>query len=271
MLEPSFSAREGLRANKPLIFDDAPYSIRYGFLEVLQDIGFDTPKEQRSIICKAWRVPPDPDNWGDQNVDDEVARLLSQGLWYEFFDRIERLPKFLRPYEIAEYQQKVNDLLADESIGYHFHSGKILRVGTEEFAEAVEGARTALTDERFVEPRRQFERGLEFRNSRPPDWANAIKETTISAEAVLQVIYNRPGVSLTTIVGENLPSDLPTNIKKLFKSLYGQGSCSSHSMGREVVLPERDSEGPNQAPHVQNSRYHIAAALHAFAVAELDT
>ena len=193
-----------------------------------------------------------------------MARLLSQGLWYEFFDRIERLPKFLRPYEIAEYQQKVNDLLADESIGYHFHSGKILRVGTEEFAEAVEGARTALTDERFVEPRRQFERGLEFRNSRPPDWANAIKEATISVEAVLQVIYNRPGVSLTTIVGENLPSDLPTNIKKLFKSLYGQGSGTTGA--RHAGLG-----GTQPSAARAELALHIAAALHAFAVAELDT
>ena len=264
MLEPSFSAREGLRADKPLIFDDAPYSLRYGFLEVLQYLGFDTPKAQRSIICKAWRVPPDPGNWGDQNVDEEVARLLGQGRWYEFLDRIERIPKFLQPYHIEEYQQQVNNLLADESIGYRFDGQKIVRVGTEEFAEAVEDARTALTGARFEEPRRQFERGLEFRNSRPPDWANAIKQASISVEAVLQVIYNRPGVSLTKIVSENLPSGLPTNIRKLFKSLYGQGSGTVGA--RHAALG-----GTQPTAARAELALHIAAALHAFAVAELDT
>ncbi len=190
--------------------------------------------------------------------------LLNSGAWYEFFDRIERIPNFLSPHDVAEYQQKVNNLLTDESIGYQFDGGKIVRVGTEEFAAAVEVARTALQDERFTEPRRQFERGLEFRNSRPPDWANAIKEAVNSVEAVLQVIYDRPGVSLTAIVSKDLPSDLPTNIKALFKSLYGQGSGT--------VGARHAAVGGNQPSGARTElALHVAAALHAFAVAELDT
>ena len=221
------------------------------------------PIKQRDIICQAWRCAHNLENWSDDNISDEVVSLLGQGAWYKFYDRIERIPKFLRPHEIAEYHQRVNDLLADKDIGYHFYNGKIVRVGTEEFAEAVEVARTALVDERFEEPRRQFESGLEFRNARPPDWANAIKEAANSVEGALQVIYHRPGVPLTTIVSKNLPSDLPRNIRKLFKSLYGQGSGT--------VGARHSALGGTQPTAARAElALHIAAALHAFAVAELD-
>ena len=264
MPELSFSNREGLREEKPLIFDDAPESLRYGLREVLQDLGIRKPKEQRDIISKAWRCAHDPENWGDDYISDEVVSLLGRGAWYKFYDRIERVPKYLLPYKIAEYHQRVNDLLADEGIGYRFHGGKLVRVGTEEFDEVVLVARTALTDERFVEPRKQFERGLEFRNSRPPDWANAIKEAANSVEAVLQVIYKRPGVPLTTIVSADLPSDLPKRIKDLFKSLYGLGSGTTGARHGAV-------EGIQPSPARAELALHVAAALHAFAVAELDT
>ena len=264
MSELSFSARQGLKPNKPLVFEDAPASLRYGVREVLHELGYGTPTAQRTIICKAWRVPPDRSNWSDYpNVEDEVVSLLTSGLWNELFDRIERIPKFLKPYEIEDFYEKFNRLLAEESIGYYFQGDKVVPVGTEELDTVVEVARTALSSEKFAEPRRQFERGLEFRSTRPPDWANAIKEAVNSVEGVLQIIYNRPGVSLTTIVREELPADLPGNIKELFKSLYGQGSGT--------VGARHASIGGNE-PNAARAELalHVAAALHGFAVGELD-
>ena len=263
MPELPFSARQGIRSNKPLVFEDAPASLRYGVQEVLYELGYGTPTAQRAIICKAWRVPPDRNNWSDPNVEDEVVSLLTSGLWNEFFDRIERMPKFLKPYEAEDFCEKFNRLLAEESIGYYFQGNKIVPVGTEELDAVVEVARTALSSERFAEPRRQFERGLEFRSARPADWANVIKEAVNSVEGVLQIIYNRPSVSLTTIVKEELPADLPRNIKELFKSLYGQGSGT--------VGARHASIGGNE-PNAARAELalHLAAALHSFAVSELD-
>ena len=225
MLNQPFSMREGLGAEDSVIYDDAPGELRYGLREVLDELGYKRPAAQRAILCRALRRIPDPNNWSEYpNIENEVLDLIAIEPWYRFFDAMERLPKSLGEEDVSIYYQKMNALFAEERIGYRFESGAIVRQGTEEFHGAVRLARTALGDERFAEPRRQFERGYDFRNRRPADWANAIKEAVNSVEGVLQVIYCRPGVSLTTIISEDLPDELPRGIKQLFRALYSQGS-----------------------------------------------
>ena len=260
-----FSMREGLRTGQSVIYDDAPEQLRYGLREVLEDLEYRSPTAQRAILCKALRQIPDPSNWTDYpNVNYEVLELIAVEPWHKFFDALERIPKSLSKEEILSYYDKMNALFEEEQIGYRFESGAIVRVGTEEFKTAVRVAQVALRGERFAEPLRQFELGLEFRNRRPADWANAIKEAVNSVEGVLQVIYSRPGVSMTTIISENLPAELPGGIKKLFRSLYSQGSGT--------VGARHASIGGNKptAPRAELA-LHIAASLHAFAINELDS
>ena len=259
-----FSEREGLRSAGPLIYDNAPDSVRYGIREVFTVLGYERPSEQRGVLCKVLRIPPDLGNWTEYpNVDNEVIDLLTTTSWYKFFDALERIPRHLQPHDHAIYFDEVNSLLAEEMVGYRFESGHLVRVGTEEFHTAVAAVQTALQDQRFVEPRRQFNRAYEFRNSFPPDWANAIKEAVNSVEGVLQVVYDRPGVALPAIVSDNLPSDLPGGIKRLFGSLYSQGSGTVGA--RHASVGGNDPTGPRAELAI-----HVAAALHAFVVTELN-
>lgn len=259
----SFSTRQGLGGDEPLVYDDAPESVRYGLREVLHVLGYSSPSAQRTILCKALRIAPDQYNWSEYpNIENEVAGLILTQPWYRFFDALERLPRFLTEAEVPAYYREMNALFAEERVGYRFEDGQVVRVGTDEFHCAVGAARTALSGERFAEPRRQFEQAVKFRNDLPPDWANAIKEAVNSVEAVLQVIYERPGVALSTIVTDNLPSELPGGIKQLFRSLYSQGSGT--------VGARHASIGGNE-PNAMRAELaiHTAAALHAFAIAEL--
>ena len=264
MFNEPFSVREGVRGDSPLIYDDAPVALRSGLREVLYGLGIKTSYSQRGIICDAMRVIPDRNNWSESNIESEIAYLLEQGTWYKFFDALERLPKFLSESSSAKYYRDMDALFADEMIGYRFDSGRLIRVGTEEFHSAVNTAQRALKHERFAEALRQFDRANDFRNSRPPDWPNAIKEAVNSVEAVLQVIYNRPGVSLTTILSENSPAELPGGIKKLFRLLYSQGSGTVGA--RHASIGGIEPTGPRAELAI-----HVAAALHAFAVSEMDT
>ena len=185
MINRPFSEREGLRAGGPLIYDNAPDSVRYGIREVLTVLGYRRPSEQRQVLCQAVRIPPDQYNWSDYpNVDNEVIELLMTTSWYKFFDALERIPLYLQSRDVAIYYERINALLADEMVGYRFESDRLVRVGTAEFQTAVAAVRTALQDERFAEPRRQFNRAYEFRNNFPPDWPNAIKEAVSSVEGV---------------------------------------------------------------------------------------
>ena len=265
MTSQPFSAREGFRGQAPLIYDDAPYGVRYGIREILMVLGYRTPTEQRHILCGALRVPPDPYNWSNfPNVDSEVVGLTSVNPWFKFLDGLERIPRFLASELVPTYFEKMNELFADESLGYRFDSGCLVRVGTEEFHGAVEAARHALQHEKFDEPRRQFERAYEFRNSFPPDWPNAIKEAVNSVEAILQVIFDSPGVALPTIVSQNLPSELPGGVKRMFSSLYSHGSGTVGA--RHASIGGNEPTGPRAELAI-----HVAAALHTFVVAELDT
>ena len=264
MLNQPFSSREGLGTEDPLIYDDSPSQLRYGLREVLEELGYTRPSSQRFILCKALRIMPNRDNWNEHpNIESEVQDLIAVDPWHKLFDAIERIPKFLAEEDVPLYYEKMNALFSEERIGYRLDSGVIIRLGTEEFHEATRLARIALLSERFAEPRRQFERGYDFRNRRPADWSNAIKEAVNSVEGLLQVIYSRPGVSLTTIISDNLPAELPGGIRQLFKSLYSQGSGTIGA--RHASIGGNVPTGPRA-----ELALHVAAALHEYAVNELD-
>ena len=265
MADQAFSVREGFREEAPLIYEDAPESLRYGLREVLTVLRYRTPNAQRRILCQAFRIMPDQGNWSDSYIDDEVIDLISTEPWYRFFDALERIPLSLpEQRDVPAYYKAMNELFADEQMGYRFESDRIIRVGTQEFHDAVTAAQHALQDERFLEPRKQFEKACGFRNKLPPDWENAIKDAVNSVEGVLQVIYRRYGVALPTIVSENLPSELPGGIKKLLAALYSLGSGTTGA--RHASIGGNQSTGPRAELAI-----HTAAALHAFAIAELDT
>ena len=119
MLDEPFSLREGVRGESDLIYDDAPEAFRFGIRDVLYVLGRRTPKAQRHILCSALRVSPDPNNWSEPNVEDGVAQLLQQSIWYKLFDALERVPMHLNqgwiqsiygPSDVVYYEE-VNKLL----------------------------------------------------------------------------------------------------------------------------------------------------------------
>lgn len=254
-----------------MIYDSAPDALRYGVREVLRVLGYTKPSQQRRILCGALRISPENSNWSEYpNIDAEVIDLLVTGPWYKFFDALERIPLHfdheygLSSYMASTYYEMINSLFAEERIGYRFDSELIVRVGTEEFHALVAEAKNTLRDERFVEVHRQFTRAYEFRNQRPPDWANTIKEAVNSVEAILQVVYDRPGVALTTIISQGLPPELPGGIKRLFRCLYSHGSGTVGA--RHASIGGNEPTGPRAELAI-----HVAAALHTFAAVELYT
>lgn len=204
-----------------LIYEDAPEAVRVGLREILTNMGRKGPSEQRVIICRALRRRPNEDNWSEYpNIDFEVDQLVHGIEWYVFYDMCEKIAHIEPTFEY-----ELNKLFHEEGIGYKMTGGRISKVGTEAFNEAVDETLKELQGPQFKAPLEQFRKALDFRNALPPDYPNAVKEAVNSIEGVLQIANGRLGVALPTILGEMQPK-FPSHFKHILKAIYGYGSAS---------------------------------------------
>jgi len=226
MAEDSFSRRYGYGPQKSdLIYEDAPEQVRVGLREVLKNCDYDTPSSQRAVICAALRKRPDPSNWSEYpNINEEVDELIHGCEWFVFYDMCERIAQNTE-MEVEYFNYEFNELLKEERVGYQIQEGKLEKIGSEEFNQAVSESRIQLGDPRFVVASKQFEKALDFRNSMPPDYPNAVKEAVNALEGTLQVVLNMKGTALPTLLS-NLEPPLPSSLKKLYDGLYAYGSAS---------------------------------------------
>lgn len=215
-----FSERYGYKNKGILIYEDAPESVRVGIREILANLGLRSPIDQRDLICRALRKRPDPGNWSEYNIDNEVDNLIHDIEWYEFYDMCEKITA-LKP----EIEDSFNVLFQEEYIGYKMTDGYIEKVGSKEFDEAIIEVLEVLKPDKFTAPLEQFKKALRFRNNLPPDYANAVKESVISLEGVLQVSFGKLGTPLPSILTD-LKTDIPKKFIKIFKELYGYGTAT---------------------------------------------
>jgi len=235
MASESFSQRYGYaRERGELIYEDAPEQVRVGLREVLAKCSYDSPAPQRAVICRALRIRPDPNNWSEYpNINYEVDSLIHGCEWFEFYDMCERIAQNIAP---SYFEEEFNRILREEHIGYQMQEGKILKVGSREFEQAVSDARIALGEPRFESALGQFEKALAFRNSMPPDYPNAVKESVNALEGTLQVVMNMLGTALPTLLSSLAPS-LPSGLKKIYDGLYAYGSASEGARHASVGGP----------------------------------
>jgi hypothetical protein len=223
MTEEKFSERYGYKSEESaLIYENAPEQIRVGLREVLEICGYKTPSNQRTIVCKALRRMPDENNWTDYpNVDFEVTELINGLIWYNFYNLCEKLSKRIG----GNFEDNLNKLFREENIGYQIKEGKIDKLGTADFRKITEQAMLILSSPRFEVPSKQYSKAMNFRNSLPPDYPNAVKEAVNSVEGILQIVAKMPGVAMPAIL-TGLNPQLPSGLKKLYDGLYGYGSGS---------------------------------------------
>jgi hypothetical protein len=143
--------------------------------------------------------------------------------WFRFYNLCERIAAQIEGSET--FETKLNELFQEERIGYRLSDGKIEKVGSEEFTEAVTTAEEHLRDLGSSAPLGQFRKALAFRNNLPPDYPNAVKEAVNAVEGAWQVAASRLGVALPTILS-GLDTQLPSGLKRLYDGLYGYGSGS---------------------------------------------
>lgn len=267
MAEDLFSTRYGYRKSTDLVYEDAPETVRVGLREILANMGWKRPSEQRRIICKALRRRPDENNWSDAPINFEVDRLIHGIEWYEFYDICQRIARmdevvdfgYINQTGLTIFEYELNKLLQEENIGYRMTDGYIDKVGSQAFEEAVGEALGNLQDPQFRAPLDQFQKALGFRNALPPDYPNAVKEAVNSVEGVLQIASGKLGASLPSMLSELQPK-LPSHFERIFKGVYGYGCASEGARHSGVGGPVPSAEDAEFIIHCSSAaiRYIIA-------------
>ena len=136
-----FSHREGHRptAAQITVREDAPPALRGAIPMIAKEAGM-RPSAIRRVICQVLLLPEDLDNWSEYpNIWGEVVQLINDAKWYQVYDIAEALyPEFditfdSQPQPGDRFQQRLNDFLVENGIGWQLQDGKITRRGSEVF------------------------------------------------------------------------------------------------------------------------------------------
>ena len=210
MTTKTVKRRFSMRLKKPgvLIFDDAPASLRLGYVALVLP-GFvepayrsynSAPLEVDSIhqlfLARA-RIDAEPHMWGESSSWDALTSHLKLCDWAQFFDFVELVAELLIdaddriPHDsdakFSCYRDALNDLLDEESIGWRMDGAGELKRKVPALRRAIESADGAL-DKRFSIARQHYKRALQYLLTHPVDEGNSIKEIVSALESVAKVL-----------------------------------------------------------------------------------
>ena len=211
-----FSSRFKYDPNLPktTVFEDAPYGLRIAYIgSILEPLTYDVhhnrdnsesrPLESFFLIkqfCSTARqeipdFPRDTSNWTD------LKGVLTEGLWFSFYDFVECVGKLLKGAEqnafpdlperftFAAYKTNVNELFVEERIGWRLNDKSELEKQIPQFlAKRIAATDNALAD-KFEPARKHYQKAIHYTLGTQTDPENAIKEVTSAIESVGKVFY----------------------------------------------------------------------------------
>ena len=112
------------------IREDAPEGLRVTVLDISRELGW-SPSRLRGTICRELHVRPDPNNWSDPNVWDEVQYLIHDCEWFKVYDIIEAVHASFAKSDpegenAASFAEEINAYFVDEGIGWQLVNGKVV-------------------------------------------------------------------------------------------------------------------------------------------------
>ena len=220
-----FSERQGYRptAVKITVREDAPSNLRGAIPLIAEEAGM-RPKAMRRAICKVLLVPPDPNNWSDPNVWEEVLWHFREAAWYKVYDIAEALYAELatnRRWDsepALEFERRLNDFFVENGIGWELRDGHIVHRGSEAFAKSTHEVPDRLEETGFLRAANEMREALSDISRRPePDITGAIQHAMAALEATAREVTGKPNLTLGKLVPMlNLPAPLDQAVHKLW-------------------------------------------------------
>lgn len=237
-----FSAR--VRSGKRHVDNEFPATARVALLHLLDDlIRQQYVRGWNEVVRELARLArKSPANLS--SYDQEAAEwLLTETSWDRTFDFCERLFGHLAVevgflddysnYRVSTSRSDVQDYVArelqrlflEESFAFEFRDGLVIRRGRRHTVEKISQAELVLGDPRLDTARRHYQKALQFfRDSKSPDFENAVKEAVCAVEAAGKALFQESNDSTLGDLIKWLTADariLPKTLGQSFVGLYG--------------------------------------------------
>ncbi|MFH1639482.1 MAG: hypothetical protein ABIB93_04115 [Chloroflexota bacterium] len=230
MFPELFSKRYQLKpTSEGLMHDNVPKSARIGLcyiLDIFQNI------DKISLyknICFALRISMDTLSYvlgfTDTYAHLQTIELIKSCEWWQFYDICEIIFTTMvsqKSLFTAQFSSYLNQLFADEFLGFRFNEGKIEKVGSGFIDVRIQEARYLLKETEFKGADVQFEKALKALNVRPnSDVENCVKDAVSAIESVGRIITKDDKALLSDIVKDLakkgiIPKPLDEAIQKVY-------------------------------------------------------
>lgn len=231
-----FSSRHGLAARRDgaLVREGAPETIRCGLLQILErDIG-KRPSWMRDVVCGVLRVRPNPSNWSEYpNVWSEVEGLVHNAEWFMFYDIVEGVHDALGEDDANEFEQLMNILFVEESIGWQLVGGEVQMRGDDAYEDAIKAAVEGLDESGMPTAASELREAFGDLSKRPgPDLSGAVHHAMAAIEAVAREFTGDRKSTLGGIIKKH-PDVFPRPLDDALAKMWGF-ACEQARHGTEL-------------------------------------
>ena len=202
-----FSDRHGFTASREdpeiTVRNDAPQHLREAVLMIAYDCEL-SPSPVRDIICRVLRARPDRGNWSEYpNIAGEVEYLIDDCEWFEVYDIIEEIYRFIsrREESPASFSKEINKYFLKNGIGWQLVGGELQIRGSEAFEKTVHAAQEVLEDTGRTTASGEIHQALADLSRRPdPDITGAVQHGMAALECVARDVFDDPRATLGELI-----------------------------------------------------------------------
>lgn len=229
----SFSPRNGFRDRSsdadPLIYNEAPRSLRRRVMLVLECRCDKTISWIRAIVSDALLIRMSEPNW-HARVDprEEVESHLYQSEWFKFYDFIEACAVKIKNNDpaslFAKFINETNQLLEEERIGWRLNDAVLEFHGDQPYEDTMKSAETSLSDLGHNVAYNELREARDDLSRRPsPDLSGAIHHAMAALECVARTVCKNSKPTLGEVIKQN-PDLFPLPVGDAVSKLWGYSS-----------------------------------------------
>lgn len=249
MPEEPFSQRRGYhRPSTEIRFrEEAPDVLRQHVLRLTYRYGLPAPK-LRDIVCDLLQTFPDPDNWEEEGIFQEVAGYFKKMDWFHVYDiieivygkilRFETTPYFSPEEPIsyhASFENEINKVFLKLGAGWKLEDGRLKIRGDDTFESTVQTTKQTLKQSSLSTTQGELYEAIRDLSRRPdPDLSGAIQHPLCALESIARVAANDQVPTLGKLLKLH-PSLFPSELKSILEN-YGYMQTTLHVTGAKEIL-----------------------------------